>query len=135
MVAVLGVGYLAWFGLLCMGSTEGDTPSASSLRLPVGATVLTTDEECGSGGCWSILTMRPSSDSTADEFARQLTATFEGRIPGTFTDPRTVNFKTATQGRDLMITASYWATYDNAPRRPLYTRWSTSRSEAKPPPR
>jgi hypothetical protein len=114
-VAALGLGYLAWFGLLCMGSTEGDTPAASSLSLPDDATVLTTDEECGSGGCWSIFTVRPSPDATADELARHLTAAFEGRIPGTFADPRTINIKTDTQGPVLVITASYWATYSDAP--------------------
>ena len=112
-VAVIGLGYFAWFGLLCMGSTEGDTPAASSLTLPDGATVLTTDKECGSGGCWSIFTVRPGPDITADEFARHLTNSFEGRLPGTFTDPRTVNFMTATGGSFVVITASYWATYDD----------------------
>jgi len=112
-VAVIGLGYFAWFGLLCMGSTEGDTPAASSLTLPDGAAVLTTDKECGSGGCWSIVTVRPGSDTTADEFARHLTNTFEGRMTGTFTDPRTVNFMTTTEGPFVVITASYWATYND----------------------
>lgn len=112
-VAVIGLGYFAWFGLLCMGSTEGDTPAASSLALPDGATVLSTDQECGSGGCWSIFTVRPGSDTTADEFDRYLTTAFEGRIPGTFTDPRTVIFVTSTQGLLVVITASYRATYNH----------------------
>jgi hypothetical protein len=111
-VVVIGLGYFAWFGLLCIGSTEGDTPAASSLTLPDGATVFSTDKECGSGGCWSIFRVRPGPDITADEFARHLTTTFEGRIPGTFTDPRTVNFMTATEGPFVVITASYWATYN-----------------------
>jgi hypothetical protein len=113
VVVVLTLGYLAWFGLLCMGSTEGDTPAASSFDLPAGATVLAAEEECGSGGCWSTFTVRPGSDTSAADLARRLETTFDGRIPGTFTDPRTVNFMTATEGANVVITASYWITYDN----------------------
>jgi hypothetical protein len=113
IVGFLALAYLAWFAVLCMGSEEGDIPSASSMRFPDGTATLSAEKECGSGGCWSVFTVRPAAGSSAAELKDYLAATFEGRVPGSLSDPRTINFMTATSGRDEVVTASYWASYES----------------------
>jgi hypothetical protein len=112
IVGFLALAYLAWFAVLCMGSEEGDIPSASSMRFPHGTATLSAEKGCGSGGCWSVFTVRPAASSSAAELENYLATTYDGRVPGSLFDPRTINFMTAVAGRDVVVTASYWASYE-----------------------
>jgi hypothetical protein len=112
VVAFLSLAYLVWFALLNLGSEEGDVPSASSMRFPEGATVVSTEKECGSGGCWSTFTVRPAAGTSAAALETYLATTFDGRVPGSFADPTTIGFMTVDEGDELVVTASYWATYE-----------------------
>lgn len=111
-IGVLALAYLGWFALLTIGSEEGDIPPASSLGLPEGATVVAEAKDCGSGGCWSTLTVRPAGGSSSAELKDYLDTTFNGRVPGNFVDPRTVNFMAVAGELSVVITASYWTSYE-----------------------
>jgi hypothetical protein len=108
---VLVIPYLIWCARLGLGATEGDVPSASSLALPKGSAT-STDMSCGSGGCWSIFTVLPGAGSSPSELRDYLETTFDGRVPGTFWDPRTITFQAEVDGKSVVVTASYWITYD-----------------------
>ena len=112
IVGFLALAYLAWFAVLSLGSEEGDIPAASAMRFPDGATVLSAEKDCGSGGCWSTFTVRPETGSSAVELQTHLTAAFDGEVPGSFFDPRTINFMTVVAEGDVVVTASYWASYE-----------------------
>jgi hypothetical protein len=111
LVGCLALAYLAWFGLLISGSEEGDIPSASSISFPEGSAIVSAEKECGSGGCWAVFTVRPADGSTSAELESYLSTTFNGRVPGSFLDPRTINFKTAPGDGKVIVTASYLAVF------------------------
>lgn len=108
---VLVIPYLIWCAWLSLGATEGDVPSVSSLNLPAGSAI-STNMSCGSGGCWSIFTVTPVEGSSPGDLTNYLETTFEGRVPGSFWDPRTINFEAEIDGNSVVVTASYWITYD-----------------------
>jgi hypothetical protein len=108
---LLVIPYLIWCAWLSLGATEGDVPSVSSLALPAGSAI-STDMSCGSGGCWSIFTVTPGAGSSPGELTNYLETTFDGRVPGSFWDPRTINLKAEVDGNSVVVTASYWITYD-----------------------
>jgi len=110
-VVILGLAYLAWFTLLNLGSEEGDVPSASSMQFPDGTAIVRAEKECGSGGCWSTFTVRPADGSTPADFEGYLAKQFDGEVPGTFFDPRAINYLTAVTGSQVVVTASYWSSY------------------------
>lgn len=99
---------LAWVVVLEIGRTEGDTPSASSLRLPEGASVVAEDRQCGSGGCWLVLEVRPPSGVTPDALATSLDLTPCGSIPGTLVDYRGISLHAEPGVATLEVTLSYW---------------------------
>ncbi|TFC87762.1 hypothetical protein [Cryobacterium sp. TMT4-31] len=103
--------YLIWCAWLSLLSTEGDVPAASSLAFPEGAAIA-ADKSCGSGGCWSTFTVRPGEDSSTTELTSYLETTYDGQVSGSFWDPRTINFTTEIAGNTVVVTASYWITYD-----------------------
>ncbi len=62
--AVLFIGLRA--ALLFAGATEGDVPTSSSIPLPAGSRVVDEDEQCASGGCWSLVSVQPPSGDEPD---------------------------------------------------------------------
>ena len=44
---------------LSLAVLEGAVPSVSDLEVPDGASVLGTEESCGSGGCWLEVSLQP----------------------------------------------------------------------------
>jgi hypothetical protein len=93
------------YGLLILSATEGDTPPASVVALPSGSEVVGDDIECGSGGCWRLLTVQPPSEMTAEDLATEL----EHRIGGTVWDPRTVDLSSEVDEGFLVVRAAYWS--------------------------
>lgn len=53
--------------LLSLAVDEGSVPSNRAARaVPAGVEVVTSEEQCGSGGCWRDLTLRWPGRSVAD---------------------------------------------------------------------
>ncbi|MFJ3384042.1 MULTISPECIES: hypothetical protein [unclassified Curtobacterium] len=92
-------------GALFLFATEGDVPSASVVALPSGSAVVDDDIECGSGGCWRLLTVHPPDGSTAEDLATEL----GHRVHGTMWDPRTVNLSSEVDEGFLVVRADYWS--------------------------
>ena len=112
VIAILAFVYLCWFALLSIGSEEGDIPPASSLGLPDGTTILTETKDCASGGCWSTIAVRPAEGSSSAELKEHLDTAYNGRVPGTFFDPRTINVMAVARQSVVVVTASYWGSYE-----------------------
>ncbi|OIH92475.1 hypothetical protein BIU90_11385 [Curtobacterium sp. MCBA15_001] len=96
---------IARYALLFLSATEGDTPPASVVALPSGSEVVGDDVECGSGGCWRLLTVRPPTEMTAEFLANEL----EHRMSGTVCDPRTVDLSSEVDVGFLVVRAAYWS--------------------------
>lgn len=109
LVAVLIVGYACRVSWLFMGATEGDVPSASSLPLPAGSQIIDVTTECASGGCWSLIDVRPPEGTTPDGLAGELGIDPQGKISGNLLDPRTIWLRAEQKGDLLSIHADYWS--------------------------
>ena len=112
VVAVVAALYLLRLGALAVFATEGDVPAVSAIPLPEGSTVVDRREECGSGGCWILVSVLPPTGTTPMELADGLGATPQARIPGTPWDPRTVSLRAEVQGELLVIQADLWSQED-----------------------
>ncbi|WP_152631188.1 hypothetical protein [Agreia bicolorata] len=64
IVAVLATLYAARVGFLLLGATEGDVPPLSSIPLPAGSEVTQVSTNCASGGCWTLISVRPPDGTT-----------------------------------------------------------------------
>jgi hypothetical protein len=103
---LLYLGHVSW---LTIGATEGDVPSATAMDFPAGADLVDTDIVCGSGGCTALFTLHPADGTTPAELARDITAAHDGRIPGTFTDPRTIDYTAEPGTGTVLVAAGYWS--------------------------
>ncbi|SKA97640.1 hypothetical protein SAMN06295879_2410 [Agreia bicolorata] len=109
IVAVLAMLYAARVGLLFIGASEGDAPPVSSVPLPTGTEVTQVSTECASGGCWTLISVRPPDGTTPEDLKSELGTTPQSRLPGSFWDPRTVSLTSETKGRSLVIKADYFS--------------------------
>lgn len=109
LVGVLVVGYAGRVAWLFMGATEGDVPSASSLPLPAGSQIVDVTTECASGGCWSLIDVRPPEGTTPGDLARELGIDPQAKISGNLLDPRTIWLRAEQAGDLLSIHADYWS--------------------------
>ncbi|WP_167132857.1 hypothetical protein [Paramicrobacterium chengjingii] len=64
--------------------------------------------DCGSGGCWSLIEVRPPDGSTPEDLARELGADPQAKIAGNLIDPRTIWLWAEPKGDLLSIRADYW---------------------------
>ncbi|RIJ52922.1 hypothetical protein DZG00_02920 [Clavibacter lycopersici] len=94
---------------LAVFATEGDVPAASSIPLPEGSAVVDESVDCASGGCWTILSVRPPQGMTPDELSAELGTMPQARIPGTLWDPRTISLTAEVQGSLLVVQADFWS--------------------------
>lgn len=106
MVAVLAA---LRYGALFVGATEGDVPPATAVRLPAGSELVDDDVECGSGGCWRLLTVRPPEGTSVHELSAALGTTPLHRIRGTLWDPRTIRVTSVADEGFLVVHADYWS--------------------------
>jgi hypothetical protein len=95
--------------LLFMGATEGDVPATASIPLPAGSRVVDEDEQCASGGCWSLVSVQPPSGMSPTELSTTLGTEPFARLPGSLWDPRVINLTSEVQGDLLVIQADYWS--------------------------
>ena len=109
IVAVLAVLYAARVALLLIGAGEGDAPSVSSVPLPAGSEVTQVSTECGSGGCSTLISVRPPDGTTPEDLKSELGTTPQSRIPGSFWDPRTISLTSKREGPYLLIRANYFS--------------------------
>ncbi|WP_181422750.1 hypothetical protein [Curtobacterium sp. MCLR17_043] len=112
-VLIISAAALLFIGLrtalLFMGATEGDVPATASIPLPAGSKVVDEDEQCASGGCWSLVSVQPPSGMSPTELSTTLGTEPFARLPGTLWDPRVVNLTSEVQGDLLVIQADYWS--------------------------
>lgn len=109
LVIVLGLVYGVRVAWLFVMATEGDVPASSSVPLPSGATIVSEETDCASGGCWLLLRVDPPAGQSADDLAAALGATPQFQIPGNFLDPRTISVEAASVGSMLEIRVDYWS--------------------------
>ncbi|WP_214979123.1 hypothetical protein [Curtobacterium sp. ISL-83] len=110
MVLVLVAALAAFrYSALFLFATEGDVPPASVVALPSESEVVDDDVECGSGGCWRLLTVRPPSGTTAEDLVTELGTRLGHRIGGTIWDPRTINLSSEVDEGFLVVRADYWS--------------------------
>jgi hypothetical protein len=108
-VVVLLVGlFLLRMMMQVVFATEGDVPDASSMDLPVGSSVTASETSCGSGGCWTVFTVRPPDGTTPTELARQIEDEHGDGIPGDLLDPRTIFVSTEVGTSDVAVRGSFW---------------------------
>ncbi|GAB2528459.1 hypothetical protein GCM10027267_27820 [Paramicrobacterium agarici] len=91
------------------GATEGDVPSASSIPLPARSQIVDVSTDCASGGCWSLIDVRPPEGMTPADLARELGIDPQGKISGNLLDPRTIWLRGEQKGGILSIKADYWS--------------------------
>lgn len=92
-------------------TSEADRPAASSIPLPTGSEIITTDSTCGSGGCSIILDVRPPEGSNPHELTTWLQATTGGHLPGNLLDPRTINLTTTEHEHSVEVNARFASTW------------------------
>ena len=52
---------------------EGALPPKDRIPpVPAGARILTQSEECGSGGCWWVVTVQPPAGQSPEDLVRQM---------------------------------------------------------------
>ena len=108
-LVVLLVGlFLLRMMLQVVFATEGDVPDVSSMDLPVGSSVTASETSCGSGGCWTVFTVRPPDGTTPAELARQIEDEHGDAIPGDLLDPRTILVSTEVGASDVAVRCSFW---------------------------
>jgi hypothetical protein len=108
-VVVLLVGlFLLRMVMQVVFATEGDVPDASSMDLPVGSSVTASETSCGSGGCWTVFTVRPPDGTSPTELARQIEDEHGDGIPGDLLDPRTIQVSTEVRASDVEVRGSFW---------------------------
>jgi hypothetical protein len=93
---------------LGIGASEGDVPDASSMQLPAGSAVTASETSCGSGGCWTVFTVRPPDGTTPAELTRRIEDEHGDGIPGDLLDPRTIQVSAEVAGADVAVRGSYW---------------------------
>lgn len=77
-------------------------PPVDRIALPASAQVAATGSECGSGGCWAVVSLTPADGVSRETMLRDL-ETAERCTPGTTFDPRPVCWSpaSAASGYDL----------------------------------
>jgi len=109
VVLVIALAYGVRVAWLFTAATEGDVPTSSAVPLPTGATFVSEEKACASGGCWMVLRVEPPEGQSADELAAALGATPQLQIAGNFLDPRTINVQAEPDGPVLELRIDYWS--------------------------
>ena len=107
VLAVLAVWYGLRVGWLTMWAEEGDVPPTAAVSLPSGATIVSEDRACGSGGCWTVLLVEPPDGQSAEALAAMIGATPYLHIGGNFWDPRPITVGAEPDGQMLELTIGY----------------------------
>lgn len=98
-----------------IGRTEGDSPAATSLQVPAGTEVVTSDVQCASGGCWSWLELEPPEGMSPASLAESLGATPDAQIRGWILNPRTTYVHAVPGDEVLGVSLSYWSENGHPP--------------------
>ena len=107
VVTAFVIVYLLRLAYLTVAIPEWEVPPTSSIALPQGSEIVAVDEKCASGGCWSLISVRPPDGMTPDELSSELGTTPREYIAGSFWTPFTTELSSEVQGQLLVITASY----------------------------
>lgn len=108
IIAGLAALYLVHLALLFLGAHEGDVPSANLIpESPVGVQPISEGKECGSGGCWWQVVLRPAQGQSPEDLAARMGVAKEQKLSGSVFDPRNVTLGSTTVGNELRIYVSY----------------------------
>ncbi|MGJ8721487.1 MAG: hypothetical protein ACSHW9_06535 [Salinibacterium amurskyense] len=107
VVTAFVIVYLLRLAYLTVAISEWAVPPTSSIPLPQGSEIVAVDEKCASGGCWSLISVRPPDGMTPDELSNELGTTPREYIAGSFWTPFTTGLSSEVQGQLLVITAAY----------------------------
>ncbi|MBH0022601.1 hypothetical protein [Salinibacterium sp. SWN248] len=107
VVTAFVIVYLLRLAYLTVAISEWEVPPTSSIALPQGSEIVAVDEKCASGGCWSLISVRPPDGMTPDELSSELGTTPREYIAGSFWTPFTTELSSEVQGQLLVITAGY----------------------------
>ena len=91
-LALVTVGWTLWFlALLAFGDEGALPPSGRTPDVPTGARVIEESTQCGSGGCWRLVTVEPPAGQSPEDLARAMGLAEERSEPPTLLDPGFVN--------------------------------------------
>ncbi|MGV8858597.1 hypothetical protein [Rhodoglobus sp.] len=99
--------YLLRLTYLTVAVSEWEVPPTSSIPLPQGSEIVAVDEKCASGGCWSLVSVRPPEGMTPGELSNELGTSPREYISGSFWNPLTIELSSETQGPLLIVTAGF----------------------------
>ncbi|WP_436532841.1 hypothetical protein [Actinoplanes sp. HUAS TT8] len=108
VIAALACLWGAKFVYLVALGDEGSMPPQSRIpQVPAGATVVSQEKSCGSGGCWWEVTVQPPAGQSPEELARQMGLGNEQEKAPTLTDPGSVYVGATAVGGQLKIHVGY----------------------------
>lgn len=100
--------YLVCAAYLLLLADEGSLPPRWRIPdLPSGSRVISETKECGSGGCWRQLVVRPEAGQTPGDLAEELDVSDGGHRGWRWYDPHSVWIGTSVSGDDLLVTVGY----------------------------
>ncbi|MFI1991830.1 hypothetical protein [Actinoplanes sp. NPDC020271] len=87
---------------------EGSLPPDSRIpAVPAGATVVSKEQACGSGGCWWQLTVEPPAGQSPEELARAMGLAESQTKSPTLFDPGSVYIVTRVRDDRLIMNVGY----------------------------
>jgi hypothetical protein len=107
--AALAAGaWLAWAAYLGLFAGEGALPPRwRAPAVPADARVVRETTECGSGGCWRQLLLRPTGATSAVALAAEMGVTAEHRQGWRLLDPHGVSVGSRVVDGDLQVHVGY----------------------------
>lgn len=100
--------YLSYAAFLFVLADEGSLPPRWRIPdVPSGSRVVSETKECGSGGCWRQLVVRPSVVQTPGGLAEELGTSASGRQGWRSYDPHSVWIGASISDDDLVVTVGY----------------------------
>ncbi|MFD1365428.1 hypothetical protein [Actinoplanes sichuanensis] len=76
-------------------------------EVPPRVGILENDKDCGSGGCWWRLTLRPPTGMSPEELKRQLGLEKAEELLPTLTDPGYVSRSAEIRNGDVIVRVRY----------------------------
>ena len=100
--------WIVWFLALRAFGDEGALPSEDRIPpVPDGARVVARSQECGSGGCWWVVTVQPPAGQSPADLARQMGLAGERTEGPTTFDPGTIAVGAEARQDELVIHVGY----------------------------
>jgi hypothetical protein len=100
--------YLLYALYLLVLAGEGSVPPRwRDPEVPSGAQVVSDTKECGSGGCWRQLVIRPTPGRTPGDLAAEMGLSGDEHQGWRWYDPHSVEIVVEVGDRDLSVSVRY----------------------------